>query len=132
MAKSNKEMQKLELEYQERREERKLRFWIEVFKPIALKGIPAALMAFIVFALAGKTTIADLKGMPWDSLDLALITGLSISTIGSLIWALAERRLRKQKIEELTSVQTKLYQLIDPNRQTSHLTSTGGTKEGDE
>lgn len=132
MAKSNKELQKLELEQQERKEERRLQYRIQVIKPIILKAIPYGGWATIMYALAGRTTVADLKGMPWDSLDLAIITGLAITTICSLAWAWNERRLRKDSIKELTDTQTRLYQLLDPNRQTSHLTSTGDTKEGDE
>lgn len=127
---SSKELQKLE--YQERKEERRLQFLIQVVKPIVSKAIPYVAWASIVFFLAGKTTNANLQGMPWDALDLAIITGLAITTVGSLAWALLERRLRKEKTQEFADEKTKLYQLLDPNRQTSHLTSTGDTKEGDE
>jgi hypothetical protein len=92
-------------------------------------------LVFIARALAGRQTFADIKfkliaelyANRWTALILSWI--LSITSTG---WAIGERRLRKRHIKRVASEQSKLQEMIDPKRRSSHLMTDGTTRPEDE
>ena len=89
----------------------------------------------IVYLLAGKTTIADLKlvsplgdfviSRTWVCLALGAFGVLGI------VYGLLERALRKNLIKHLGNRFRKQEQVIDPNRSSSGLTEEGETGRRD-
>jgi len=96
---------------------------------IALRyGIPAWAAVEIAEILAGKTTLANIAlsfaQSNSDQLQY-LVWGILI------LWALAERWLRKQKTRYLHRRVLDCEKRLDPNRSSSHLTEAGDTNPED-
>lgn len=92
-------------------------------------------LVFLVRAIAGKQTFADLRfrgiaelyANRWAALILSWIL-----TTGSTGWAIGERALRKRNIRRVASESSLLQKMVDPNRRSSHLMTDGSTRPEDE
>jgi hypothetical protein len=134
MAKFDKDVELQRLQNEDKDRDRALMRSLKRYDTIRAIGVPfvkGAAIVGIVYSLAGKYTVADLRGMPWDVLQTSVIVGLSIIAIGTTMWAWSERKLRKDSIRELSEEITRLKERNDPNRQTSGLTKSGTTQKGD-
>jgi hypothetical protein len=90
----------------------------------------------IAKSLSGKTSFAyydiavsfvtDLNMSEWFAYAFGLLFGG-----GGTIFGYKERKLRKRKTEYLADRNAKLEKIIDPNRSSSNLQTTGDTREGD-
>lgn len=99
----------------------------EIIKAVTYLGI-AVLCYLSISVLAGKKTeAAFLLGYFGESNHSLPWIGMVIS----VVYALFERRLRKRKTEYLQSRNTELEKLIDPQRSTSGLLSTGESNPED-
>jgi hypothetical protein len=95
----------------------------------SILGIAYFLQRSIV-ALAGRTTLADIGISFLGNLTFAQTTE-TILTGGSILWALKERRLRREKTEYFSDRVKKLETMIDSKRSSSHLTTQGTTRPED-
>jgi hypothetical protein len=94
-----------------------------VIKTVSALGFPA----WAISSLAGKYTYAELKGMPWDSLNPFVIGGCVVIGVGGFAYGFVQKKFKETKIAELTRESTAYKQIKDPERQTSGLTITGKT-----
>lgn len=84
-----------------------------------------------IAALAGRTTLASIGLQVAASLHLKDKVELTIAA-GSVIWALAERRLRRRKLQQDAPYIRKLEEQHDPERSSSRLTTRGTTPPEEE
>jgi hypothetical protein len=104
-------------------------------------GCPLGIAYFVYLAIAslsGQTTSADIRigfiasilnDMKKDSIArIALPWGLAV---GFGLWAVVERRLRKNHIVGSGETVRRLETRLDPNRSSSHLTQRGETPPED-
>jgi len=92
---------------------------------------------FIVRALAGKQTFADIrfKAITDFGNNLWLWLGCFLSwalTFLAVTWAFLERYLRKRHIERVSREHSELQKMVDTERRSSHLMTNGNTRPGDE
>lgn len=86
-------------------------------------------LAFIAFA--GKQSLADISFAL--AANISMVWTFSIAASGlSITLYLRERKLHRKTRERLTARITQLELVIDPQRTSSHLTSKGLTRRGDE
>jgi hypothetical protein len=81
-------------------------------------------------SLAGKTTTADIGIKVFEDLKISDVIA-AVATCSSVLYGLAQRKLRKSTIERLQGRIKKLEQSRDPSRTSSGLTPTGDTHPND-
>lgn len=77
-------------------------------------------------AMAGRTTLADIGIEILGSMELS-VAAPTLSAIVTAMWALGERRLRKDTIQRQSDHIRYLETKIDPSRSSSSLTMRGDT-----
>lgn len=81
-------------------------------------------------AFAGQTSRANLIVSLSAHVNLTIALSVTLAGVATAIAALEYRRHRKTR-ERLTARITQLELILDPNRQSSMLTTQGTTREGD-
>jgi hypothetical protein len=81
-------------------------------------------------AFAGQTSIANFVVELAAHVNITIAISVSVSGVASVMWYLEHKRHRKTR-ERLTSRISQLEKILDPNRQSSRLTTEGTTRVGD-